>query len=193
MNAQTVLFGGTFDPIHNAHLEIAHAAMSAFHVGKIMFVPAANPPHKSHGPHAGYEERIHMTELACAGEPAFEVSRIEAGTAKSYSIVTIEKLLAAGAGPLAFLIGADAFADIRSWYRWQDVVADVEFIVVNRPGAQYAIPSGARVFELTGVSLPESSSEIRKRLASGDDRVPVPASVIAYIRSAGLYSHAALK
>jgi nicotinate-nucleotide adenylyltransferase len=187
MTAKTVLFGGTFDPVHNAHLEIARAAARRFGLSEIIFVPAANPPHKSQGAHAPYEDRVRMAELACAGEPLFNVSRIEQGSARSYSILTIEKLEAAGRGPLGFLIGADAFAEIQTWHRWHDVIRHVEFIVVTRPGARYDIPAGALVRELIGLSIPVSSSEIRMRLKEGDNSVPVPAVVLDYIHARGLY------
>jgi nicotinate-nucleotide adenylyltransferase len=129
-----------------------------------------------------------MAQLACAADPRFEVSRIEEGSVRSYTILTIEKLTALGIGPLSFLIGADAFKDIRSWYRWTDVVALVEFIVVTRPGAAWETPPGVVVHELAGLQLPESSSDIRTQLTHGDSAVPVPVSVLRYIREHGLYA-----
>jgi nicotinate-nucleotide adenylyltransferase len=183
----TALFGGTFDPIHNAHIEIARAAAERFDVAKILFIPAGNPPHKPEGAIAPYEDRVRMVELACAVDSRFEVSRIEEGSTRSYSILTIEKLQALGVGPLSFLIGGDAFADIRSWYRWRDVAASVEFIVVTRPGAGWEKPPGAIVHELSGLRLPISSSEIRAQLMRGEPGVPVPGAVLNYIRERGLY------
>lgn len=185
--ALIALFGGTFDPVHNGHLAIAREAVARFDLDRVLFVPAANPPHKLRGAAASYEDRVRMAELACCGHPRFEVSRIEAGTARSYSIDTIERLHAAGVAPLAFLIGADAFAEIQTWHRWRDVVASVEFLVVTRPGAAYQIPEGARVRSIEGLELPISSSEIRARLAHADYDVPVPEPVIRYIREHGLY------
>lgn len=187
MRFRVVLFGGTFDPIHNGHLEIARAAAERFELEKILFVPAANPPHKAHQAQAPYEDRIRMAQLACAGDARFEVSRIEEGSARSYSIDTIEKLERAGIAPVGFLIGADAFAEIESWHRWTDVVRRVEFIVVTRPGATYRIPEGATVHELAGLSLPVSSSEVRASIARGDLDVALPAAVLAYIAEHGLY------
>jgi nicotinate-nucleotide adenylyltransferase len=187
----TALFGGTFDPIHNAHLEIARAAADRFDLAKILFVPAANPPHKPAGAMAPWEDRVRMAELACAADTRFEVSRIEApvvaaekdSSACSYSILTIEKLQM----PLSFLIGADAFREIRTWYRWGDVVASVEFIVVTRPGASWEIPPGAIVHELAGLDLPVSSSDVRRQITEGARNVPVPGPVMRYIREHGLY------
>lgn len=188
----TALFGGTFDPIHNAHLEIARAAADRFDLARVLFVPASNPPHKPGGAAAAWEDRLRMVELACAVDPRFEVSRVEApdgSETRSYSILTIEKLKAMGYDPLSFLIGADAFADIRTWYRWQDVVAAVPFIVVTRPGLNpnWNVPPGAIVHELSGLDLPVSSSEVRGRLMEDTPRLPVPDSVLHYIRQHGLY------
>jgi nicotinate-nucleotide adenylyltransferase len=184
---RTVLFGGTFDPVHNAHIEVAREVLRRFEVGKVLFVPAARPPHKSEGTFASFDDRVHMVELACEGDPQFEVSRIEEEFARSYSILTIEKMLELGRGPLSFLIGADAFADIETWHRWEDVVRLVEFIVVTRPGAVWRMPVGATVRELSGLWLPVSSSEIRRALAAGSKDVAVPPAVLEWIRDRGLY------
>jgi len=183
------LFGGTFDPIHNAHLSIAREAARQCTLDRIWFIPASRPPHKSGLTWAPYEDRYRMVELACAGDPRFEASRLEAGAQNSYSIETIERVRASlgGGEELFFLIGADAFAEIRTWHRWREVIASVEFIVVSRPGGAYREPEGARIHRLEGVDLAVSSSEIRSKLAAGDDRVEVPPAVLAYIREHGLY------
>jgi len=105
-----------------------------------------------------------MAELACAVDSRFEVSRIEEEIEPQLSILTIEKLTARGIGRLSFLIGGDAFADIRSWYRWQDVVASVEFIVVTRPGAGWETASGRR----SCMNCPDCSFRYpRRRFAPG--------------------------
>ena len=107
----------------------------------------------------------------------------------SYSIDTIEKVRGrlATDDKLFFVIGADAFAEIESWRRWRDVVAAVEFIVVSRPGHKYRIPPPAIVHSLETVDLAVSSSEIRRKLAAGDEHVDVPEAVLEYIRARGLY------
>jgi nicotinate-nucleotide adenylyltransferase len=186
---RTALFGGTFDPIHNAHLKIANEAAAQFALDRVWFIPASRPPHKSGVTRTPYEHRYRMVELACAGQPLFEASRLEEGTTNSYSIETIERVhaLLGAREELFFLIGADAFAEIGTWHRWRDVIASVEFIVVSRPGRAYTVPEGARVFRLEGVDLPVSSSEIRHNLAEGDDRVEVPPAVLDYIHEHGLY------
>ena len=179
------IFGGTFDPIHSAHLVVAREAADRFALDQVLFIPAANPPFKEAS--APYEDRYKMVELACAADPRFAASRLEEGAEKSYSIYTIERLSAAGQ-MLFFVIGADAFAEIEKWHRWQDVIRGVEFIVVTRPGHAYTRPSGARVHRLETVALPVSSSEIRQALARGETPDELPEAVAAYIRARGLYS-----
>jgi nicotinate-nucleotide adenylyltransferase len=130
-----------------------------------------------------------MAELACAEEPRFEVSRLEENTERSYSIDTIEKVRA-GLNPtdrLYFLIGADAFAELGTWHRWQDIVAAVIFIVVSRPGNGYRVPEGARLERLENLDLPISSSEIRDALARGKPVTDVPEQVLRYILQHRLY------
>ena len=183
------IFGGTFDPIHNAHLEVARAAAGRFALDHVWFIPAERPPHKEGHTHANFEDRFRMVELACQGNSDFEASRLEQGTVNSYSIDTIEKVRArlSPDDELFFVIGADAFAEIKTWHRWQEVVAAVEFIVVSRPGHRYMAPTGAIVHRLETVDLPVSSSEIRRKLAAGNYDVDVPAAVLEYIRCKRLY------
>jgi len=183
------LFGGTFDPIHAAHLTVAREAADRFALDRVSFIPNAHPPHKGGLVTASYEDRAQMAELACAADPRFKVSRLEAGARKSYSILTIEKVrqsLEAG-DELFFLIGSDAFAELCSWYRWQDVITAVEFIVVTRPGHSYTMPPGARVLRLETLALPVSSSDIRAALARGETTEDLPVAVAAYIHEHGLY------
>jgi nicotinate-nucleotide adenylyltransferase len=183
------IFGGTFDPIHSAHLMVAREAIEHFGLDKVLLVPAANPPHKSGHLFAGYGHRYRMVELAAAGDVRLQPSRLEEGAARSYSCHTIARVRAALApgDTLFFLIGADAFAEIGSWYRSADVLAMVEFLVVTRPGHEYVAPPGARVHRLSTLALPVSSSEIRRQLAQGESPAEVPAAVLDYIRSHGLY------
>ncbi len=214
------IFGGTFDPVHSAHLALAREAARGCGLGRVLFVPASRPPHKSGATVAGYEDRYRMVELACEGEPSFEASRLEEGQERSYSIDTIERVRAGLGlrpcdpfGPLAdargsvlapnrdrkgadlaagdelfFLIGADAFAEITTWRRWQDVVRAVRFIVAARPGHDYAVPPGAAVERLDTVALAVSSSSIRAKLAAGENPPELPPAVLAYIRERGLYA-----
>jgi nicotinate-nucleotide adenylyltransferase len=184
------LFGGTFDPVHNAHLDVAREAADQFDLEQVWFIPAAHPPHKTAHTGASYEDRFRMTELACQVDPRFIASRLEseedAGDGKSYSVDTVERVRELGQQPY-FIIGADAFAEIPTWHRWQDLVRLTEFIVVTRPGHPYSAPPGARVHRLDTVALPVSSSEIRRKLAAGEIPEELPPAVSRYIYERGLY------
>ncbi|MBS1876395.1 MAG: nicotinate (nicotinamide) nucleotide adenylyltransferase [Acidobacteria bacterium] len=186
---KTAIFGGTFDPVHCAHLTVAREAALGFGIDKVLFVVAANPPHKPNATHAPFEDRYRMVELACEGEPLFAPSRLEEGAERSYSIHTIERVRA-GLGSddaLLFIIGADAFAEIESWRRWRDVMQAVEFIVVTRPGHVYRTPVGARVHRLDTLALPVSSTDLRRRLGAGEQPAELPSPVYRYILDKHLY------
>jgi nicotinate-nucleotide adenylyltransferase len=183
------IFGGTFDPIHNAHLAVAREAAGRFGLDRVLLIPAARPPHKQSGARASYEDRVRMAEIAAADDSRLCVSRLEEGTERSYSIDTIEKVRA-GLSPddeLFFIIGADAFAEIHTWRRWRDVAAAVRFLVVSRPNAEYAPPPEVSYMRLDTLNLEISSSEIRRALAAGETPPSLPAAVLAYIRTHRLY------
>jgi nicotinate-nucleotide adenylyltransferase len=183
------LFGGTFDPVHDAHLRIAQEALCDFSLDRVLFVPAAHPPHKDPRGVTPYEDRFHMVEIACRSCPQFEASRLEAGDERSYTIDTLRRFRKQlGPGDrLFFLIGSDAFDEIESWKDWREVVKLTEFIVVSRPGGHYRVPRNARVHQLDGLALPVSSSTIRERLAAGKPTPELPLEVRRFIEAHGLY------
>ncbi len=183
------IFGGTFDPIHTAHTRVAREAADRFALDKVLFVPAAHPPHKPNGLTTPFEHRYRMVEIACREDARFEPSRLEEGGERSYTIHTIEKLRATLAPDdvIYFLIGADAFAEIGSWHRSADVLRAVEFIVVSRPGYELKSPESARVHRLETLALPLSSSEIRRQLETTGAAEGLHPEVLAYIRAHGLY------
>lgn len=183
------IFGGTFDPIHNAHLGAAMAAKDRFELDQVLIIPASNPPHKLERRTESYEDRYRMVEIACCGIDGLQPSRLEAGLARSYSIHTIERIQAtiAPGDQLYFVIGADAFAEVRTWYRWPEVIATVEFIVVTRPGHSYDAPAAAKVHRLESIAMEVSSSAIRAALAAGLKPPELPEEVFEYIRERRLY------
>ena len=187
--SRVALFGGTFDPIHDAHLAVGAAAAGQFHLDRVIFVPAAHPPHKAGVTHAPYDDRVRMAELACQSDPRFEVSRLEEGSACSYSVETIRKVRAtlAPGDELFFILGADAFSEIRTWYRWREVAASVIFLVVSRPGHLYDVPPEVRLERLDSLDLPVSSSDIRRCLSAGKTPAHVPQCVLNYIYENCLY------
>jgi nicotinate-nucleotide adenylyltransferase len=195
------IFGGTFDPIHIAHLDVARAARRECFLDRILFVPASQPPHKPEGCVASYEHRYEMVRLACGDHPSFEPSRLEAPGRedRNYAIFTIRRVAAqlTQHDRLFFLLGADAFREVTSWYHWRRVVREVEFIVVNRPGYavdEAIVPEGARIHVLRSVSSPIASSEIRKRLETGQSvRGLLPPAVARYITRHQLYRPAPVR
>jgi nicotinate-nucleotide adenylyltransferase len=188
---RVAIFGGSFDPIHKAHLAVAAAARDAFQLDRILVVPAANPPHKQGREMEDWTHRYRMVQLACTGERGLEASDLESGQQKSYSIQTIDRVRAglAETDSLFFIIGADAFAEIGTWYRQDDVIARVEFIVVKRPGHGYDAPPGAVVHRLDTVQMPVSSSAIRQKLALCEPPEELPPLVFEYIRQYKLYGY----
>ncbi|MCS7025025.1 MAG: nicotinate-nucleotide adenylyltransferase [Bryobacteraceae bacterium] len=182
------IYGGTFDPIHKAHLQIAAEAVRQFRLDRVLFIPAANPPHKQ-ATHTPYFHRLRMAQIACQHEPRFVVSNLEEGVTKSYSYYTILRVRATldPHDELFFLLGADAFAEIDTWHRSREVLELVDFLVVSRPGHRYQVPPGARVHRLDSLALAVSSSAIRAQLARGETPEQVPPEVLAYIREHHLY------
>lgn len=193
------LYGGTFDPVHKGHLEVARAAADVCALDRVLFIPVGVPPHRGGRPGASYIDRHRMIEIACERDARFEASDLEAARADgrpNYSIDTIhavKKDLAVG-DRLFFVIGCDAFADIQTWLRWQEVVREVEWIVVSRPGSECseeAVPEGARVHWLRDVAVPISSTALRKGLGAGADVAEwLPGEVGQYIEQRGLYRYA---
>jgi nicotinate-nucleotide adenylyltransferase len=190
------IYGGTFDPVHRGHLEVARAAADHYSLDRVLFIPAGHPPHRPRSPGATFEHRYRMVEIACQADPRFAVSRLEAPDGERgvhYSIDTLHRVraeLAPGAR-LLFIIGTDAFAEIRSWHRWNEILSLVEFIVVSRPGRELdsnEAPEGSRVHWLRTVNVPISSTQIRSHLARGEsvDAWLAP-GVADYIRANGLY------
>ncbi|MBV8553281.1 MAG: nicotinate (nicotinamide) nucleotide adenylyltransferase [Acidobacteriaceae bacterium] len=190
MSQRVCLFGGTFDPIHSAHLRIAQEALHRCHLDRVLFIPAGNPPHKDASGLTPYEDRFRMVEIACAPYPQFAASRLEEGQARSYTIDTVKRFRKelAPDDHLFFLIGGDAFDEIKTWKNWPELIQLTEFVVVARPGRKYRIPEGAVVHRLDKLALPVSSSGIRARLAEGGPTPELPKKVRALIEERGLYS-----
>ncbi len=134
------LLGGTFDPVHNGHLQMAEIARELCHLQEVWFIPASVPPHKNQQAVAGFGHRADMIQLAIAGRSGFRLSTIEAGLPEpSYTIDTLRYLHAKVVQPDAaveffFIIGADAFLDITSWKSSTSVLEAVHFVVLGRSG-----------------------------------------------------------
>ncbi len=193
------VFGGTFDPIHQAHLAVAESARDAFDLRRILFVPAAEPPHKTDWRITPAEQRLAMVEMAIADNPAFQASRMEidrGGT--SYTVDTLTSLrdILDGA-PLALILSAESFAGLPTWRSPERVLDLADLIVAPRDGYPDADPgliarhfpgSRGRATMLDGPRMRLSASEIRARAASGRSvRYLVPDAVAAYIGDHALY------
>lgn len=188
--------GGTFDPIHKGHLEAADELREVADLEQVWVMPNAQPPHRA-APLASAPDRMRMVELAIAGHAGLVASRLEIERGGiSYSIDTILELESRFPGQrFEILLGSDEAARIRSWHRWEDVLAEAEFVIFNRPGANVTPaqlrqlgfdPDRTRVVHLETPAI--AAHEIRDRLAAhGPVDDLLPASVAAYIREHHLY------
>lgn len=197
MTARIGILGGTFDPIHYGHLAIAEEARLALQLDRVLFVPVSQQPLK-HGTHvATPEQRFAMTQLACASNPAFEVSRIELDRpGPSFTLMTLEALQAAQIGELHFILGDDALAELTRWHAAERVVELARIVVVGRPGSAtdrtrtiQALPAlNERLIVLPGPALDISSTALRRRVAANQPiRYQTPDVVVAYIGEHRLY------
>lgn len=130
------IIGGTFDPIHYGHLVLAEKAREAFGLSKVVFVPAAIPPHKIGEVTTSAINRLRMVELAIANNHYFEVSRVELDReGPSYSIDTVKELKRQGYGEeAAFIMGFDSLLELHSWKNYQEFLAETKIITAFRPG-----------------------------------------------------------
>ncbi|UVT17119.1 MAG: nicotinate (nicotinamide) nucleotide adenylyltransferase [Nitrospira sp.] len=135
------LFGGSFNPIHNGHLAIAHDVHDRMELSRILFIPTGDPPHKQDQSLASANVRLEMVRLATAGIPAFDVTDLELRRkGKSYSIDTVLELQEQF-GPsteLFFIIGLDAFLDLPMWKAPEQILKICRFVVVPRPGRSFS-------------------------------------------------------
>jgi nicotinate-nucleotide adenylyltransferase len=197
MTARIGILGGTFDPIHNGHLAIAEEARLASRLDRVLFVPASEQPLKRGTHVATPEQRLAMTQLACASNIAFEVSRIELDRpGPSFTLTTLEALQSAQIGELHFILGEDALADLTRWRGAARVVELARIIAVGRPGSTLdltrilqALPAlRERLTVLPGPALDISSTALRRRVAASQPiRYQTPDAVVDYIAQHELY------
>lgn len=182
------LLGGTFDPVHNAHLEMARSALAHLALEKLLFIPTGAPPYRK-PPVASAEDRLAMLELALAGEPRFGIDERElAPQATGFTVDTLKALRAelGAATRIYFLLGADQYAKLASWRHPEEVRRLATLAVFARPG--FGVP-GEDVETVPLAPMAISASEVRARAARGADLAGlVPEAVANYIRAHGLYS-----
>lgn len=209
MGKLRVCYGGTFDPVHEGHIAVAAFARRIFDA-EVYFIPAADPPHRDK-PVASAAQRAAMLQIAIGNTPGFFVDTRESKRAKpSYTVDTLQELRdeMGPEYPIAWLIGADAFAGLHTWHEWERLFDLAHFIVAVRPGyhmqspyfsinerlcdlpmALRQSPSGL-VFSLECPLRKESASSIRHALAAGASTSGLNPGVQAYIQEHGLYSKA---
>ncbi|HXG16988.1 MAG TPA: nicotinate-nucleotide adenylyltransferase [Calidithermus sp.] len=214
--ARVAVFGGSFNPIHYGHLLLADEVLEYLALDRVLFVPAAQPPHKPAASLAPAADRYRMVELAVAGHPGFAVSDVELRRpGPSYTVDTLERLSATG-DVLYLLLGSETFLDLLSWRAPARVAALARLVVVPRAGSPFDPESAAarKVAHAIGVagfarvepgrpvpddavlvvhatSLPISSSDLRRRAREGRSLAyRLPETLVAYVRERRLYQDA---
>jgi len=205
------LLGGTFDPVHNGHLHAANSAVVALDVARVNLVLAARPKHRA-APSASIGHRWAMLRLAVADQPRLRADdrEIRRGNA-TYTIDTLESVRreAHADEPIVWLLGWDAYRALPTWHRWNELSTFAHLAVLQRPGADESLdetmreftdqrrvddrgelartPAG-RVYFVAAPMQATSSTEIRAKLARGDDvRQLLPSAVWTYITNHRLY------
>lgn len=189
------VLGGRFDPPHFGHLALAEQAREALGLDEVRFVPAGDPPHK--GVRASAEDRVAMTRLATDDHPDFRVDDRELRRAgPSYAIDTVEELRRERPdAELAYLIGADAYAEIATWHRAEAFVRSATVVVVPRPGTPRTdldgldepFRSAPRRLDIVPCGL--SSTLLRRRIRQGRSlRYLTPDAVARYLHARRLYA-----
>ncbi len=200
--ARTAVLGGSFNPIHYGHLLLADDVAELLGLDRVLFVPAARPPHKSHTDLASAADRYAMVELAIAGHRKFAISDVEyRRPGPSYTVDTLEAL-AIPRAEMFLIVGSETFLDLLSWRTPRRVAELAQLAVVPRVGSAFDLESAAvrKVVREIGrepvvvhaSSLPISASELRRRVREGRSiAYRLPEAVDAYIRAKRLYLAAA--
>lgn len=203
MSKRIALFGGTFNPIHLGHLEVARAAMAELDLGRLVLVPSARPPHKTGERLAPGEDRLAMCRLAVGDDPHLEVSDVELrAEGPSYTVNTLRHFRAERPqAELLLLVGADMLRDFHLWHRVADIVRLARVVTMPRPGVEVGPLADLRqslgddvaerlLSDMLHTPLVDvSSTEIRRRVACGEAIEDLVGPAVArYIREHGLYA-----
>lgn len=186
------LFGGTFDPPHNAHVALARLALVELSLDELRWIPAGEPWQKARAITPAVHREA-MVRLAMGEEPRFMIERCEIRRhGPSFTLDTVRELQAARPGAEWFLIiGQDQFANLHTWRDWRELIARVTLAVANRPGVSVEPNADVAAAARHAVPLPMldiASTDIRARVAAGHDIAAlVPAGVARYIEAHHLY------
>ena len=186
------LFGGSFDPVHNAHVALAATALEQLKLDELRWIPVGQPWQKARRL-ADAADREAMVRLAIAGERRFVLDRSELRRrGPTFTLDTVRELAAAEQGAQWFLIlGQDQYASLHTWRDWRELLGLVTLAIANRPGAALAVNTQIAKVEHQTVLLPMmdvSSTEVRRRVAAGESIAGlVPDAVASYIEQRRLY------
>lgn len=190
------VFGGTFDPPHIGHLIVAQDAFERLGLDRLLFVPAAQPPHKRDRVISDARHRLAMLRLALGADPRFAIETLELERrGPSYTVDTLRELhrRLGDATELVLLIGADQYAEFDSWREPAEVVRLARLAVLHREGrTQTPAPASPTAQDVAVTRIDVSSTAVRARAAAGASiRYLVPDPVADYITEHRLYSGAA--
>ena len=192
------LYGGTFDPVHLGHLEVARKVCELFEIEKVIFIPAQIAPHKTGRPVTEPIHRYAMLALATQNDPNLVISTFELDAPdRRYTVDTVAEFQRrlGDSAELFFVMGADSWAEITTWREWERLLTMVNHIVVNRRGYELtaAPPPGleqAKIFFADVMTQDVSATDIRRRAREGrfGELVNLVPEVVAnYIRKYGIY------
>jgi len=188
------LFGGTFNPLHNAHIRVARVALEQCELSKVLFIPNGIPPHKGPVDGISVEDRYRMVRAAIERFREFDISRVEIDReGPSYTIDTIRALKDDYSEGVCFIVGADRLLDITTWREPEALLRSMPFVIAPRAGLSGDVfdPAPFNVAEIYALDMEEvdlSSSWLRDMVARGEEIGEwVPPEVGAYIAKHGLY------
>ena len=198
MADKIAIFGGSFNPIHSGHIEVANFAIKECNLKKVIFLPNAVPPHKTSASLVSADHRYNMVKLAIMGNSFFEVSDYEMKkTEPSYTVDTMRYMRSIYSAQLYFIVGADSLYTLHLWKSYRELIRECNFIVADRNSSYgsdilMAVKNvealGGRVELLSMPKYDVTSTFIRQSLLCGKDvSAFLPPKVNHYIRENNLY------